>query len=290
MGGVSVIRKVKSFIQSSKKVSISTEEKPLLYLNSTLYTATTLSFHPAQISNLSLWLDASDETTFYDSVSGGSLVVPNGLIARWEDKSGNGNHVTGSGGQRPTRRVEALNGLDGTDWVSGNKLQAGNQFIAPNSDFTVFVVANGNSVGASGIYHILFSIGNHLDGLWSARYIASVHQRMSTYNNAVSINGSVNSFPNNFTNPLLFRVQKKVGGDFSYFQDGGLHLSLSPVDPLINGGFFNVGGPVGNLSTARSWAGRIFEIIVFRRDLKAEESLRVEKYLQAKWGTQPLLS
>jgi hypothetical protein len=48
-------------------------------------TFTPLSLSPA------LWLDASDTSTLFD-VSG-NVVAPDGAIARWEDKSGNGRHA-----------------------------------------------------------------------------------------------------------------------------------------------------------------------------------------------------
>jgi len=43
-----------------------------------------------------LWLDGSDGNTMFAAASGGSLVANNGVIRRWEDKSGNGRHATSS--------------------------------------------------------------------------------------------------------------------------------------------------------------------------------------------------
>lgn len=63
-------------------------------------------FSPLDIPGCQLWLDASDPNTLYDATSGGSLVTPDGTIARWEDKSGNLRHFTQPfSGIRPTRKI-----------------------------------------------------------------------------------------------------------------------------------------------------------------------------------------
>lgn len=60
---------------------------------------------PLDIPDLSLWLDASDEATLYDATTGGNPVAPDGLVARWEDKSGKEKHLTQSAAaSRATRR------------------------------------------------------------------------------------------------------------------------------------------------------------------------------------------
>lgn len=74
---------------------------------------------------LLLWLDASDATSLYDATSGGSLVAPDGSVARWQDKSGNAYHATQStSGSRPVRKTNILNGravlrFDGTNDFMG---------------------------------------------------------------------------------------------------------------------------------------------------------------------------
>lgn len=68
---------------------------------------------PREIQGCTLALDASIATSLYDATSGGSLVAADGAVARWEDQSGNGNHVTqGTSANRPLRRVAARGGSD----------------------------------------------------------------------------------------------------------------------------------------------------------------------------------
>jgi len=68
---------------------------------------------PREIQGCQLALDASIPTSLYDATSGGSLTAANGIVARWEDQSGNARHATsGTGGNQPLRRVGGLNGVD----------------------------------------------------------------------------------------------------------------------------------------------------------------------------------
>jgi hypothetical protein len=80
------------------------------------------SFDPLSLSP-ALWLDASDSSTLYDAVTGGSLVAADGLVARWEDKSGNARHATqATSGSRAVRKTSQINSkdvlrFDGGDWL-----------------------------------------------------------------------------------------------------------------------------------------------------------------------------
>lgn len=62
-------------------------------------------------SQLKLWVKA--DTGLYDATSGGSLVTTDGAaVARWEDQSGNGNHLTqATGTKQPLLKTSLLNGL-----------------------------------------------------------------------------------------------------------------------------------------------------------------------------------
>lgn len=51
---------------------------------------------PRTLGGLVAWLDASDRSTLFDATTGGSTVSANGGVARWADKSGNGNSATQS--------------------------------------------------------------------------------------------------------------------------------------------------------------------------------------------------
>ena len=72
--------------------------------------------------------DFSNPANLYDATSGGSLVAPNGAIARANDVSGGSAHATqGTSSNRPLRKVAGLNGNDAALFVraSAHSLSAG---------------------------------------------------------------------------------------------------------------------------------------------------------------------
>ena len=68
---------------------------------------------PTSFSGLTAWWDGSDSARLFNATSGGSAVAADGEIARLEDKSGGGRHLTSStSGARPVRKTAVQNGLD----------------------------------------------------------------------------------------------------------------------------------------------------------------------------------
>lgn len=77
---------------------------------------------PRQVTNwdpsyttTALWLDAGMGSTLFDSNTGGSQSVNGGVVGRWEDRSGNGRHVTQS--TNANRPLLVANGLNNTNVV-----------------------------------------------------------------------------------------------------------------------------------------------------------------------------
>jgi hypothetical protein len=86
---------------------------------------TTTTWTPAEISSLVGWWDASDSTTLFDALVGGSTPGASGQIYRWEDKSANEMHLSQSDStKRPLRSVSQFNSLDMAyfqdDWIGGS--------------------------------------------------------------------------------------------------------------------------------------------------------------------------
>lgn len=72
-------------------------------------------FDPSQLADLERWIDTSQFTGFSD----------NDPITTAEDFSGNGNDLTGSGGQRPTYQTSVANSLPAMQFVA-----ASSQFLS----------------------------------------------------------------------------------------------------------------------------------------------------------------
>jgi hypothetical protein len=119
---------------------------------------------------MQLWLDASDANTLFDATTGGSLVAADGLVARWEDKSGNARHMTqATSGSRPTRKTAIQNSLavlrfgDGVT-VSVPSSTAIFKFLH-GSDHTLFFAVKPRALNTR---EFLFETGPHGSGTGDA--------------------------------------------------------------------------------------------------------------------------
>ena len=122
---------------------------------------------PSEISNLALWLDASDTSTIsYDTSN---------LVSQWNDKSGNNYHATAAAGEEPTTGTNSINSRNVITWGSGKRMKRSTPTNANWQD--VYVVAQwtggstfnnhngifGGSINASGQDGIVLnsSTGKH---------------------------------------------------------------------------------------------------------------------------------
>ena len=89
-------------------------------------------------SNLGFWLDASDTA---------SLTASSGAVAQWNDKSGNGLHVTqGTADKQPTTGSATQNSLNVLSFDGADFLQRSSSNVE-NNDQTWFLVAQVDSGG-----------------------------------------------------------------------------------------------------------------------------------------------
>ncbi len=86
-----------------------------------MFSARQPPFSPLSVAGITGWWDASDSSTLFDSTNGGSAVAADGTVARWEDKSGFGNHwYQDTSTSMPVRKIGVRNSrdvlrFDGTD-------------------------------------------------------------------------------------------------------------------------------------------------------------------------------
>jgi hypothetical protein len=82
-------------------------------MNPRLLRPTPTGFTPRRIAGLAGWWDATKSASLFDATTGGSNVAADGAVARWEDLSGNGRHLSQSiANNRPLRKVAEINGRD----------------------------------------------------------------------------------------------------------------------------------------------------------------------------------
>lgn len=224
-------------------------------------------FEPSSISNLYLWLDSADVSTF--TYSSGSY------ISQWSDKSGNSYHATQSDtSKQPVRAVSPSIGVDfdGGDVLNTSASYNGNIF----TQFLVVRDASGGQTpvgsgtgGTSNIYWPYLS-GNdwyyQIDTSWglstnpqpSGLYIIEIR-----YNG----NGASNS------DRMAARFQG-VEQNLSY--TGNIPSTLSR-----SGATTSIGGY--NPTPILGWSGVISELITYNKVLSTDELSKVRSYLNDKW-------
>lgn len=230
----------------------------------------------------SLWLDANDASTLYDATTGGSLVAPNGVVARWEDKSGNARHATQgtSSSRRPLRKTAITNGRDvlrfdgSDDWLDTSLTNDGN--------VSIFIVcANRNLViNATEIDSLIAfnnfpaSPNNQGIGLNTANSYASTVQRR--FSRELQSSGSKTIYKNGIddnVSPANIDLNEFFVGSAIYAGIPGEGSKQMDIGRLLVG------------ETSFYGQNDIAEIIIYPRVVTESERLAVESYLRAKWAT-----
>lgn len=257
-------------------IKLSTGDISGLYLGSTAVSAAYLgstsvwsagggAFDPTTIAGLEMWYDASDSSTLYDATSGGSLVAADGVVARWEDKSGNSRHAT-SASAGPTRKSSVHNGLDVLQFGSGKQFTIPSQAI-PNSH-TLFAVwdratSNNNAVTLAASDLSRYSHWWQPSGYINTKTNTSYVDWTRTYDSGIL---AITEIRNATTSTSL----RKNGTALQTIASGGGITSASSGSyDSISAGYHD---------------GNICEILFYSAALSDADRDSVEAYLIAKWG------
>lgn len=219
------------------------------------------------VADALLWFDAADESTLFDAVSGGTAVVADGEVARWEDKSGNANHVTQvTAGARPILKEDMLNGLPGLLFDGVNDRLLGVLEIA--DPVTVCVVFRPDAETEIGT---LIESGNMTLYHWNG-------QRMRVYNgdNLTSVSMVALHAP-----CLVTAVVNTTNSEIRL--NGASDKTGSAGSGVGDNGGLSLMSWKGGSQYSK---GYLFEMAVFDGVLTQEEIGDVEGYLMTKWGLE----
>jgi prepilin-type N-terminal cleavage/methylation domain-containing protein len=224
-------------------------------------------FSLSSISNLELWLDASDAS---------SITQASSKVSQWNDKSGNGNNLTQSTeGSKPVYSASALNSkagisFDGTD----DTLGLWSQLIWTWDEWDIFAVVENNNLNKDS--YML----SQWDSAFSTRTIFMWHYsdaKLSAFNgggyepraSTVMVEG----------NPYLLG---------SSYDGTNMALSVNGVEEAtLNAGSITLADLDLHLWSSsipsRFWTGDVGEVVVFKRKLTDFEADQVVNYLNTKW-------
>ncbi len=245
---------------------------------------------PADIAT-ALWLDASDSSTLFDAVSGGSLVAADGAVARWEDKSGNANHATQStSGSRPTRKTSIQNSLDVLRFNGSSHFFAGaNTPCASDAKTVVAIVKNSNAVGGSIFQNRLGAGGVNIRSLIfrllrlsSTTFIAGDTQAVNT-TILTDLSTAWQSFSlSTWTQTLSSRAM-------TYWHNGTNYATSGIPNTEQASAGYHIGVLRSNATFLQYFPGDFCEIVVLDYEAEPTTVSKIEGSLAHKWGTAPNL-
>lgn len=250
---------------------------------------------PSDLASLAAWYDASDSTTVFDATTGGSLPADDGDVARIEDKSSSGFHLTqATAGNRPVRVAAEQNSLDALSFTRTNVeyLERGTTAIARNvGGVTIAAVFKQNDFSGNGnIAHIAVGTGNgarvdlvtkqNFDSIYAGgrRLDADSYQLASAPNNTLTNNTwytavAVHDFANQ--NLSVFVDGTSVAENTTYHAGG--NLSDTDANSMAI-------GTNTNATSTYALGGMIGEIVIVDAALSQSDREKLEGYLAHKWG------
>lgn len=250
----------------------------------------TAGFNPLTLSP-ALWLDAADASTLFDATTGGSLVAPDGSIARWEDKSGNARHATqGTVLSRPQRKTAIQNGRDVVRFDGSDSLLTSSR--STPAACTIFLVTQASAWNPT-VYRSPYSHAYNT----ANQSAFGIHITLAP---AAALDWAANDYlclGSGFTSG---RGPRAIGAAASGSNYRLLSLSLSSAEARlwangsrvstrveVTGAIQSISGPVvigGTINTNEFWIGDIGEVLTFDYSATTDQRQTVERYLASKWG------
>lgn len=216
------------------------------------------------VAGYAAWYDASDAA---------SITASGGAVSQWNDKSGNGYHLTQSNGTyKPTTGVSAINGLNVVTFASVSYI-ANNAFGTHAQPGYVFIAADPDGGG-----HMVNFIATVSVSFQAATFKPQLYAEGGDV-----IRGSVGwTAPGQAT--FLFS-----GNTNSLIRlDGTTIATAAGSNPGTVGLNTNihVGSYFGDpTSGTYAYVGKIGEILIYTSNIGTANRDLVEAYLKAKWGT-----
>jgi len=244
------------------------------------------TFRPSNIPGLSLWLDAT--TGLFDATSGGNQVTAdNSSVARWEDQSGNGRHITqATSGDRPILKTSLQNSenilrFDG----SSQYLSRTDAFVFNAGATTIFcaikssalvdrrLISEGSSTSNNPVYAPMQS--SQLDGTKVSHFYrtdAGSTVLSNQENGGTAFNGSFN----------LVQISD-TGSEFKFFVNKAETKSVNYTRATTTLNRFSIGCLL-RATPAAFIACDLGEVIIYNSSISTSNKQLVENYLYSKWG------
>ena len=244
------------------------------------------AFQPDNISGLQFWVDASDTTTLYTDSALTTLAINDGdVVGGWKDKSGNArNALQSNGTNKPLLKLNIQNSRSAIrfDGIT-DSMNTTASFVT--NLYTIFIVAKKDST----LRKFMFcssgtTTGNFYIDKWqlAGGYLGMQEQTNTNGLYSTVANTSIvcdqMTFKRTSLTGLSRHSMRVNQSDQALTTTGTLDPSAGLSYPYIIGAYFVN-------STALCWDGDFYEILLYDSSLSPSDTLLVEAYLKAKWGT-----
>lgn len=225
-------------------------------------------FTPAALTPL-VWLDAGDAATLFADTGGTVQAAVNDPVARWNDKSGNGNDLSQATlSSRPTRSASGLT-LDGGDRINRTALVGpGTSGGAEPQPMTIAVVG---TLGAS----TNATIASNLSGS------ACTLQRTAASTTLAGSAGALLQATGAPDMAVRRHVALEANGATSRLYSGGTQVGATGNVGTSAWTGLNIGS---NSSGGNFVTGDVCELVLVGRVLTAPEWASLHAYFAAKWA------
>jgi len=222
-------------------------------------------------------------TAWYDASDTSSITASGVAVSQWNDKSGNGYHLTqGTGSNQPTTGTRTINSLNAIDFDGTADYLSNTSFAFNVNTMTWLAVFLSDAKNANNPRVTTFtttSTTNDYDNTSSA--IVMSHTNADAFETDYNSN-SYTTAPT--TGSAVQFTVKRNGAAWNHWKNGTAGGSMSSVTTNFNPGVLWVGatyaGGVGGW-----WDGLIAEIVMYPTALSDGDRVSVQDYLKAKWGT-----
>lgn len=218
------------------------------------------AFSPLDIGSLTMWFDASDESTITES---------GGAVSQWDDKSGNSYNISqATGANQPLSGTRTLNGLNVLDFNGSSHVLYRTTTPTVSQANTIFVVADADILG---------NLDFLIDGSSGTGRQAIVGYGSPAYWTMYA--GNIKQTTNSDTGPVILSTTWNALSSIMNINGTDEPTAAGPgVWPLVG---LVVGG---SSSLTGSFNGGVAEILVYSDLLDRTDRLRVMSHLAAKWG------
>lgn len=248
-------------------------------------TPTVTPFNPISPTNLLMWYDGADTS---------SLTLSGSTITVWNDKSGNGNHLTVAVG--PTRTATSSNpagwdvSFDGsTQYIRSNALAVTNG----TNTMTVFIVVKNTTSGTLGRIIAGITSGPETTETGAFRFANGGTNSIAITKG--SLTGTQDGTTYTISSNVFHIITITWNGatNSPVFVDGSLNNTYSAnSNTTFSFTRFGFGASLGtspSFTPATFWTGSLNEVIIYRSALSTTQRRQMEGHLAWKWGLQTSL-